>query len=177
MEKTQTSQNGVPIPDHLMTTNNVTDMMEPMTEWVKPEVKKTEKQIEDEARWPRKLPDFETIELTQLDAMIKTAHDQEKYLFIADQSGKAVTFFQYQAGGLIQVHSKAKQHVIFKKQTKEDVSEAIRKDLVLAMKYGYQSVWNLDQMVPKMKEDYDNFDILPLDGFIFHRKTLLSEYL
>ena len=42
-----------------------------------------------------KIPSFETIKLEDLEVACDKALAEKKYLFIADMSGKAATFFQY----------------------------------------------------------------------------------
>ena len=42
-----------------------------------------------------KIPSFQTIKLTDLDEALKKAHIDKTFLYIADLSGKAHTFFKY----------------------------------------------------------------------------------
>tara|TARA_B110000305_G_scaffold167667_1_gene185321 strand:- start:307 stop:471 length:165 start_codon:yes stop_codon:yes gene_type:complete len=42
-----------------------------------------------------KIPDFKTIKLEQLEATMKQCHSDGKFVYIADMSGKASTFFEY----------------------------------------------------------------------------------
>ena len=43
------------------------------------------------------IPSFQTIDLRNLAAAAKQQADQKKYMYIADMSGKASTFFKYQS--------------------------------------------------------------------------------
>ena len=43
-----------------------------------------------------KIPSFKTIKLEALEQTMKECHNEGKFVFIADMSGKASTFFDYQ---------------------------------------------------------------------------------
>ena len=42
-----------------------------------------------------KIPGFKTIKLEKLEETLKQCHSDGKFVFIADMSGKAATFFEY----------------------------------------------------------------------------------
>ena len=76
-----------------------------------------------------KIPSFSTIRLADVaecsEATLKVDH---KYLFIADMSGKAVTFFTYNSVYTVyELHALAKEVVVHKKRSVADAQEELRK--------------------------------------------------
>lgn len=91
-------------------------------------------------------------------------------------SGKAVSFFTYQARWeLHEWHGQVKKAIIKKEQTKKEAAEKLRKEVYNALFYGRETVINFDTMIPSMKKDYDIAGTLPLKDMIFHRENLLAD--
>ena len=125
--------------------------------------------MEGQADERGKISSFETIDLEQLAIKCNIACDNKEYVFIADMSGQANTFFEYQqVWMLMEAHGLFKSCSIAKKMTAEEVSDKIRSRIVLEAKYGRQLVLNLDTMVPQIKSQYDNAT-LPLTELILDR--------
>ena len=75
-----------------------------------------------------KIPYFKTIEIEELVKTTDAARDAGKYVYIADMSGKAVTFFTYQSKWeLYEWHGQVKKAIIKKEQTKKEAAEHFRK--------------------------------------------------
>ena len=117
------------------------------------------------------MKDFVTIDIKQIEEHLKIAMEQKKYVFIGDMSGKLATFFSYNQG-TFDLHAEVKKCIIHKKQSKEDVQEIFRSQLVRAIKYNRNEdlswIINFDTMCPALKKDYDS-KTLPLKDMIFNR--------
>ena len=74
------------------------------------------------------LPNFETINLTEIWDKLDECNQQQKFVFMADMSGKVATACSYSDNGsLFDFHAEAKKCIIQKTQTKEEVQERLRK--------------------------------------------------
>jgi hypothetical protein len=123
-----------------------------------------------------KIPYFKTIDLTDLTKATEAAKQAGKYLYIADMSGQASTFFTYQAKWEhFGWHGQVKKAVIKKEQTKKEAAEALRKAIYGSIFYGRELVIDNDTMVPALKTDYDIKDTLPLKDMIFHRANFVAD--
>ena len=111
-----------------------------------------------------KIPSFETIKLADLAKYLKdNIKSDKKFVFLADMSGKAETFFHYTSEyDNYAFHGDVKSHIVHKEITKEKVSQNLRNRIISAMQIGTQIVIYFETTVPQMRENYENADILPL---------------
>jgi len=73
------------------------------------------------------IKNFETIEIKQLADKCNDYQMQSKYVFIADMSGQAKIFFQYQnVWSLYEWHAQVKKCIIYKTQKPHQASEHAR---------------------------------------------------
>mmetsp|Transcript_12949 Transcript_12949/g.21910 ORF Transcript_12949/g.21910 Transcript_12949/m.21910 type:complete len:146 (-) Transcript_12949:207-644(-) len=122
-----------------------------------------------------KIPNFESIELIDLNSKILEASAKGKFIYIADMSGKAATYFNYQAQ-LLNFSAESLKVIVQKSQTHKEAGEVLRKNVVSAMRSGRTLVINLDTMVPPLKSKYDCAE-LPLTKLIFNRDNLFEDYM
>ena len=130
--------------------------------------------MEGQAEERGKIKSFTTIKLTDLKAEVDRCTAAHKFMFIADMSGQAYTYFRYNTEPF-ELHGWAKRCSIKKEISKEEVSEEFRRQLVNLMRVGNTLVVHLDTMVPQLKTQYDNA-ILPLKDMIFDRPKLDQNY-
>ena len=121
---------------------------------------------------------FKNIDFSQMEETCRQAIDEDKFVYIADQTGDAAEFFYHyeHAWELYDFH----KHV-YKAMTKpnqwshRDAAEELRKQIVKALKFGKQLVIDLDSMCPQIKRDHDYKSILPLSDFILKSRSGLIE--
>uniref|UniRef100_A0A7S3FTC0 Uncharacterized protein n=1 Tax=Strombidium rassoulzadegani TaxID=1082188 RepID=A0A7S3FTC0_9SPIT len=122
------------------------------------------------------LPDFESIELVKLKELLEEPSYKEQFLYIADMSGQAATYFSY-SECLFSFHTEHKGVFIAKKQKAEDVAEKLREWIVRCMRKGSTLVIDLDTIVAPFKSQYDKEGTLPLTDLIFDREKLQKDFL
>ena len=99
-----------------------------------------------------KIPSFETIDFLDLEKKIKD--NMDKYIVIADMTGKAHSFMSYNYN----IHETADDNrrvVIKKDMTIPEVTEKLRGKLVNVINVGKILVYHMKQQVPPVKDKYD----------------------
>ena len=122
-----------------------------------------------------KIPTFESIKLTSLFDKCKQSAEANKFVFIADMTGKAAMACEYGDNtSLNDFQAEVKKCIIQKKQTKEEVQEKLRASFVMNMKAGKVLVINCDSMVPSFKSDYDT-KLCPLNDVLFDQDKMYEK--
>ena len=122
-----------------------------------------------------KIPSFKTIALTSLFQELTQCNEAFKFVFVADMSGKVVTACEYGNNTSVNdFQAEVKKQIIQKTQTKEQVSEKLRKSFVFNMIAGKSLVINCDSMVPSFADDYDCKNC-PLRDILFDQTKMYDK--
>ena len=97
----------------------------------------------------------------------------KKYLYIADMSGKAQTYLEYQGYPLYQMCDDGKKCMIAKSMSKEEVTENMRKNFAVCMDKNFYCAWNVDTMCPNYK-GYSS-DKFPVETVFDREKWVANE--
>ena len=98
-----------------------------------------------------KIEGFNTFKLSKLVDVVEKEQEAGKYVFLADMTGQAATFFSYQTRFMLyDFHADAKRVIVQKTQTPAEATENFRKHVKLDVASGRMTVVNFETMCPKM---------------------------